>query len=149
MHPAGVVTNTPSGFVSSPVKNHMKIKQRYPQPQLTSPIELAVIISNGNPLYDTKLRFEFTREDAEAQVWLARLPRLKNYDAFPRQISENRWELQLDAEGETHPMEIHAYPPENAGQWLKRIFHYENKRHTELLILAHHDQFTITLTEHL
>ena len=127
----------------------MKIKQRYPQPQLTSPIELAVIISNGNPLYDTKLRFEFTREGAEAQVWLARLPRLKNYDAFPRQLSADRWELRLDAEGETHPMEIHAYPPENAGQWLKRIFHYENKRHTELLILAHHDQFTITLTEHL
>lgn len=127
----------------------MKNQQPHPRLQLTAPIELQVILTNGNPVYDTKLRFEFTREGDEAQVWLARLPRLKNYDAFPRQISENRWELRLDAEGETHPMEIHAYPPENAGQWLKRIFHYENKRHTELLILAHHNQFTITLTEHL
>ena len=127
----------------------MKNQQPHPRLQLTAPIELQVILTNGNPVYDTKLRFEFTREGDEAQVWLARLPRLKNYDAFPRQLSADRWELRLDAEGETHPMEIHAYPPENAGQWLKRIFHYENKRHTELLILAHHNQFTITLTEHL
>ena len=127
----------------------MKNQQPHPRLQLTAPIELQVILTNGNPVYDTKLRFEFTREGNEAQVWLARLPRLKNYDAFPRQLSADRWELRLDAEGETHPMEIHAYPPENAGQWLKRIFHYENKRHTELLILAHHNQFTITLTEHL
>ena len=127
----------------------MKNQQPHPRLQLTAPIELQVILTNGNPVYDTKLRFEFTRAGDEAQVWLARLPRLKNYDAFPRQLSADRWELRLDAEGETHPMEIHAYPPENAGQWLKRIFHYENKRHTELLILAHHNQFTITLTEHL
>jgi len=127
----------------------MKNQQPHPRLQLTAPIELRVVITNGDPVYDTKLRFEFTREGNEAQVWLARLPRLKSYDAFPRQLAENRWELRLDAEGETHPMEIHAYPPENAGQWLKRVFHYENKRHTELLILAHHNQFTITLTEHL
>ena len=127
----------------------MKNQQPHPRLQLTAPIELRVVITNGDPVYDTKLRFEFTKTEDQAQVWLARLPRLKNYDAFPRQLAENRWELRLDAEGETHPMEIHAYPPENAGQWLKRVFHYENKRHTELLILAHHNQFTITLTEHL
>ena len=127
----------------------MKNQQPHPRLQLTAPIELLVVVSNGDPVYDTKLRFEFTKKEDQAQVWLARLPRLKNYDAFPRQLAENRWELRLDAEGETHPMEIHAYPPENAGQWLKRVFHYENKRHTELLILAHHNQFTINLTEHL
>jgi len=127
----------------------MKNQQPHPRLQLTAPIELRVVITNGDPVYDTKLRFEFTKTEDQAQVWLARLPRLKNYDAFPRQLAENRWELRLDAEGETHPMEIHAYPPENAGQWLKRVFHYENKRHTELLILAHHNQFTITLHEHL
>jgi len=127
----------------------MKNQQPHPRLQLTAPIELRVVITNGDPVYDTKLRFEFTRENNEAQVWLARLPRLKNYDAFPRQLSAKTWELRLAAVGETHPMEIHAYPPENAGQWLKRVFHYENKRHTELLILAHHNQFTITLHEHL
>jgi len=127
----------------------MKNQQPHPRLQLTAPIELRVVITNGDPVYDTKLRFEFTKTEDQAQVWLARLPRLKSYDAFPRQLAENRWELRLDAEGETHPMEIHAYPPENAGQWLKRVFHYENKRHTELLILAHHNQFTITLHEHL
>jgi len=127
----------------------MKNQQPHPRLQLTAPIELRVVITNGDPVYDTKLRFEFTKTEDQAQVWLARLPRLKNYDAFPRQLAENRWELRLDAEGETQPMEIHAYPPENAGQWLKRVFHYENKRHTELLILAHHNQFTINLTEHL
>jgi len=127
----------------------MKNQPRYPQPQFVSPIELLVVVSNGDPVYDTKLRFEFTKTEDQAQVWLARLPRLKSYDAFPRQLSAKTWELRLAAEGETQPMEIHAYPPENAGQWLKRVFHYENKRHTELLILAHHNQFTITLTEHL
>ena len=127
----------------------MKNQQPHPRLQLTAPIELRVVITNGDPIHDTKLRFEFTKTEDQAQVWLARLPRLKNYDAFPRQLAENRWELRLDAEGETQPMEIHAYPPENAGQWLKRVFHYENKRHTELLILAHHNQFTINLTEHL
>jgi len=105
----------------------MKNQQPHPRLQLTAPIELRVVITNGDPVYDTKLRFEFTKTEDQAQVWLARLPRLKNYDAFPRQLAENRWELRLDAEGETHPMEIHAYPPENAGQWLKRVFHYENR----------------------
>ncbi len=127
----------------------MKNHQRHPRPQIAPPIELAVIISNGNPTNDTKLRFEFTREGAKAQVWLARLPRLKNYDAFPRQISVNRWELQLNAIGETQPIQVHAYPTRNSGQWLKDIAEWENKRHTELLILAHHNQFTVNLTGHL
>jgi len=127
----------------------MKNQPRYPQPQFVSPIELLVVVSNGDPVYDTKLRFEFTREGNEAQVWLARLPRLKNYDAFPRQLSAKTWELRLAAEGETQPMQVHAYPKRNSEQWLKDFFEWENKRHTELLILAHHNQFTINLTEHL
>jgi len=127
----------------------MKNQQRYPQPQFVSPIELLVVVSNGDPVYDTKLRFEFTREGNEAQVWLARLPRLKNYDAFPRQLSAKTWELRLAAVSETQPMQVHAYPKRNSEQWLKDFFEWENKRHTELLILAHHNQFTINLTEHL
>jgi len=127
----------------------MKNQPRYPQPQFVSPIELLVVVSNGDPVYDTKLRFEFTRENNEAQVWLARLPRLKNYDAFPRQLSAKTWELRLAAVGETQPMQVHAYPKRNSEQWLKDFFEWENKRHTELLILAHHNQFTINLTEHL
>jgi len=44
----------------------MKNQPRYPQPQFVSPIELLVVVSNGDPVYDTKLRFEFTRENNEA-----------------------------------------------------------------------------------
>lgn len=124
----------------------MKNQPRYPQSQFVSPIELLVVITNGDPVYDTKLRFEFTREGNEAQVWLARLPRLKNYDAFPRQLSAKTWELRLAAEGETHPIQLLNYKPETARLWLKDVFQRDGKPpHCELLILAHHNQFTISL----
>ena len=113
----------------------------------TSPvIELRVAISNGNPEHDTKLKFEFSPDPSGmARLWLVRLPRLKNPDAFPQQIAGDSWELRLDAVEETQPLQILNYSPASAHQWLADVLNRPRTAPAELLVLAHHNQFTITI----
>ncbi len=117
-----------------------------PNPNRSRKLTLEVRISNGNPGHDARLRFDFSFTEKRAtQVWLALLPKIKNPDAFPRQLDRNRWELALDAEADTQPLEVISYSPENAELWMEDS-NRKRPAHTELLILALRDQFNITLT---
>lgn len=116
--------------------------------QPTTGLTLRVVISNGEPAHDTRLKFEFSPKQAgDAQVWLARLPKLKNADTFAREIAPNLWELRLEAVSETIPLEVLSFSPESAKQWLVDVFNSERKHATELLILARDRHFTVTVTE--
>jgi hypothetical protein len=111
-------------------------------------ISLALTITNGNPQHDCRLRFDFkTNQNQIGQVWMARLPKIKNADAFPRQLGPNHWGLSLDAVGDTQPLEVISYTPQDAHLWLQST---ERQRppHTELLVLAHHNTFSVSLTDH-
>ena len=111
-------------------------------------MSLAVTISNGDHRQDSHLRFDFINvKGGPAQVWLARIPRLRNADAFPRQIGRHRWSLELEAINDTQPLEVVSYSPENADQWLTGAGR-PRSAHTEILILALKNQFTITVLEH-
>jgi hypothetical protein len=108
---------------------------------------LEITISNGDPRQDSRLRFDFSAsKNHPAQVWIARLPKIKNADVFPRRLDPNRWELALEATANTQPMEVLAYPPADAERWLKTSRH-RGPAHTELFILALDNQFTITLRD--
>jgi len=110
--------------------------------------ELAVSITNGDAQQDTCLRFEFSRDEAAAaRLWLVKLPPLKNYDSFPRPVKTGRWELRLEALGDTQPLEILNYTKESAQEWLWKVHLRPKPGATELLILASHRQFTVALTE--
>jgi len=110
-------------------------------------LTLGITISNGNPVNDTRLRFDFISPESRPEVWLARLPILRNADAFPHQLSPSRWELTLDAVAETQPLEVVSYCPENADQWLEAA-DWPRPPHTELLVMVCHNQFNITVLEH-
>jgi hypothetical protein len=113
---------------------------------LSKLIELRVVLTNGDPTHDTKLKFTFTPAvSGIARVWLAKLPQLKNPDAFPRQFAAGLWELRLEVVGETAPLAVVNYTQENVCQWLSDIFAEEEPITTELLILAHDEQFTISI----
>jgi hypothetical protein len=117
-----------------------------PRARTSHEIELRVIISNGNPAHDTRLKFEFAPDPAGmARVWLVRLPRLKNPDAFPVQRSAQGWDLRLDAESATQPLQILNYCPDSAHQWLSDVSGQRRTAPAELLILAHHEMFTLTI----
>ena len=110
--------------------------------------ELLVIITNGDVARDSRLRFEFNREEASAtRLWLVKLPALKNYDSFPRPLESGTWELRLEALADTQPLEILNYTRESAQEWLRKVHLRPEPGATELLILADHRQFTIALTE--
>ena len=120
-----------------------------PPPARPRKISLELTITNGNRQHDCRLRFDFLshRTNRIGQVWLARLPKIKNADAFPRRLGPNHWGLSLDAIGDTQPLEVISYTPADAHLWLQGT---ERQRppHTELLVLAHHDTFSVSLTDH-
>jgi hypothetical protein len=111
-------------------------------------MSLEVTISNGDPKHNSRLRFDYFNPNSPTpRVWLARVPRLRNADAFPRQVGRHRWVLMLDAVNETQPLEVVSYSPENADQWVNAA-NRTQPPHTEILIMASKKQFTITLLEH-
>ena len=117
-----------------------------PLGRISQVIELRVLITNGNPILDTKLKFEFSPDPlGTARVWLVRLPRLNNPDAFPEQDSAGGWKLQLEAVAETQPLQILSYTPACANQWLSDVMQRPRSAPTELLVLAHGEKFTITI----
>ena len=110
------------------------------------PIELHIVITNGDSTFDTKLKFEFNPEPTGiARVWLLKLQPLKNPDAFPQRLADGQWELRLDAVGDTHPLAVLNYTQESVSQWPTNIFEGEEPATTELLILAHDEEFTISI----
>ena len=114
--------------------------------RLSKSIELSVVLTNGDPVYDTKLKFEFSPDASGiARVWLAKLPKVKNPDAFPRQLARGHWELRLDVLEETHPLAVLNYTQESVSHWLAYIFDEKRPVTTELLILAHNEEFTISI----
>ena len=128
--------------------NKLNMHTTKPAQTRSRTISLELSISNGNPRHDTRLRFDFlTNNNHTGQVWMARLPKIKNADAFPRQLGRNQWALSLDALSDTQPMEVITYTPQDAHLWLHGI---ERRRppHTELLILAHENHFTVSITNH-
>lgn len=111
-------------------------------------MSLEITISNGDPQHNSRLRFDYLNPNSPTpRVWLARVPQLRNADAFPRQVGRDRWVLALDAVKETQPLEVLSYSPANADQWLTGA-ERPRSAHTEILILALKNQFTITLLEH-
>jgi len=111
-------------------------------------LELLVIISNNDPNQDTRLRFEFSREETAAvRLWLVKLPELTNYDSFPRPLKPGTWELRLETLADTKPLDILNYTKESAQEWLRKVHLRPESGATELLILANHQQFTVALVE--
>ena len=123
------------------------MKQQSPIKTDTTPTTLHIIISNGIPAGDTKLTFEFQRIGGPAQVWLLKLPKLNNLDAFPQLISPDTWELRLDAAGETQPLEVTNFTPKSVAKWLDHTARPSGSAPNELLILAHNGGFTSIITE--
>ena len=123
-------------------------QRQQPTPTLLDPqyLELRVVITNGNTANDAKLKFEFSRDlMGTARLWLVKLPRLKNADAFPQPLASGIWELRLNAVSATQPLQVHSYSPDSARQWLADVIDQPKPAPTELLILCHHGQFTITI----
>jgi hypothetical protein len=117
-------------------------------PQKSPNLQLLVVITNGDPSHDTRLRFEFSQAEKEAaRLWLVRLPALRNYDSFPRPLHSGAWELRLEAQTHTQPLEILNYTKQSAQEWLRKVHLQPAPGMTELLILADHRQFTIAITE--
>ena len=109
-------------------------------------LTLQVIMSNGDPTHDVKLKFEFEqRSPGHTQAWLLKLPKLANPDGFPRLVKPGTWELRLDAVSDTQPMEVLSFTPENVPQWLHKISHRSGAL-TEILIFASHGAFTVATT---
>jgi hypothetical protein len=109
-----------------------------------------VIVTNGDPAREARLKFDFLPDSlGTARLWLIKLPALKNPDAFARQLGSHSWELRLESVADTQPLEIMSYTPESAAQWLRDVFDDPHPAPAELLVLAHHNQFTITLHQSL
>lgn len=106
-----------------------------------------VLITNGNAIHDTKLKFEFApNQSGIARLWLVKLPRLKNADAFPQPVASGVWQLRLEAVSSTQPLQIHNYTPDAARQWLADIAEQPQPAPAELLILCtQSQQFTVTI----
>jgi len=114
-------------------------------PNKPAPMEMQLLISNGQPAQDARLKFEFPLEaPGTPRVWIVKLPPLKNPDVFPRQLTPEVWELRLDAVGATQPLHVRNYTAESAGEWLAEMLRPRPPAPTELLILAHHRRFTVT-----
>ena len=114
------------------------------------PLEMLVVITNGDPARDARVKFEFFPDQADtARLWLVKLPQLKNPYAFPRELAPGRWELVLEAVSETQPIHVINYTPASARLWLKDVFHKPPSAPTELLILCHAGRFTITIHQSL
>jgi hypothetical protein len=124
--------------------NHQRPTRHHPPS--ASHIELRVVISNGAPACNTRLKFEFSVEpNGFARVWLVRLPAVKNPDAFVRQVTANCWELRLEVFAETQPLTILNYTPESVAQWLADVFDDTRPPTTELLVLGNNGKFTISI----
>jgi adenine C2-methylase RlmN of 23S rRNA A2503 and tRNA A37 len=124
------------------------------EPTVTLPIHsselhsLQLVISNGDPRRDARLKFEFqSQAPGRVQLWVVGLPQLVNADAFPRQVAPNAWELRLDAVAATQPIEVSNYTRENADEFLERFCKPQGGAPVELLILAVDGKFTVTVTE--
>jgi hypothetical protein len=112
------------------------------------PLEMQVVVTNGDPAHDAKVTFQFSPEQAgSARLWLVKLPPLKNPDAFPRELAAGHWRLTLEAVAETQPLQILQYTPASARQWLKDAFYRPKPAPTELLILCLNSSFTITIQQ--
>jgi hypothetical protein len=110
-------------------------------------LELHVIIANDDRAHDTRLRFELKGEET-ARLWLVRLPALRDYDAFPRPLTPNAWELRLAAVADTRPLEITDYTRALAMAWLRRVNRARPESGaTELLILASQWKFNTVIME--
>ena len=115
-------------------------------PPAASHIELRVVITNGVPAHDSKLKFEFPQNpNGIARVWLVRLPVVKNPDAFVTPVTAHCWELRLEVFAETQPLTITNYTPESVAQWLADVFDEKRPATTELLILGNNGKFTISI----
>jgi len=130
-----------------------KIKSARSQERITTkpfPLEMQVIITNGDPAHDAKFTFQFSPDQTgAARLWLVKLPPLKNPDAFPRELATGHWRLILEAVAETQPLQILHYTPASARQWLKDAFNRPSPAPTELLILCRNSRFTITIQQSL
>jgi len=115
-----------------------------------SPLEMLVVITNGDAAQDARIKFEFFPDEADtARLWLVKLPHLTNPCVFPRELAPGRWELFLEAVSETQPIHVINYTPASARLWLKDVFHKPASAPTELLILCHAGRFTITIRQSL
>ena len=111
-----------------------------------SPLEMLVVITNGDPARDARVKFEFFPDQADtARLWLVKLPQLKNPYAFPRELAPGSWELLLEAVAETQPLQILNCTSESARRWLAEVANQPKPASTELLILARDGRFTVTL----
>jgi hypothetical protein len=117
--------------------------QREPDP-ITPAMELLLHITNGNPIHDAKFKFEFQAGDT-TRVWLVKLPRLQNPDAFAQRSDEHHWRLHLAVIGSTQPLEVQQYSQESVAQWLNNLFEGPPPGATELLILAYDRTFTVSI----
>jgi len=115
-----------------------------------SPLEMLLVITNGDAAQDARIKFEFFPDKADtARFWLVKMPQLKNPYAFPRELAPGRWELFLEGVSETQPIHVINYTPASARLWLKDVFHKPGSARTELLILCHAGRFTITIHQSL
>ena len=111
-----------------------------------SPLEMLVVITNGDAAQDARIKFEFCPDQTgTARLWLVNLPHLKNPYAFPRELAPGKWELFLEAVAETQPLQILNCTSESARRWLAEVAKQPKPAPTELLILARDGRFTVTL----
>jgi hypothetical protein len=106
---------------------------------------MEVIIGNGQAVHDTKLTFEFSSTQGPINLWVVKLPLLKNPDAFPEQVAPRRWKLFLRAVADTQPLEIRKYTPASARQWLAKNRRKYTPAPSELLIVCQQGQFTTSI----
>ena len=111
-----------------------------------SPLEMLLVITNGDAAQDARIKFEFFPDKADtARFWLVKMPQLKNPYAFPRELAPGSWELLLEAVAETQPLQILNCTSESARRWLAEVANQPKPASTELLIPARDGRFTITL----
>jgi len=111
-----------------------------------SPLEMLLVITNGDAAQDARIKFEFFPDKADtARFWLVKMPQLKNPYAFPRELAPGSWELLLEAVAETQPLQILNCTSESARRWLAEVANQPKPASTELLILARDGRFTVTL----
>jgi len=109
---------------------------------------MQLIISNGITEQDTRIHFESKPPIAGmADIWHLQLPKLVNMDAIARQVSEDEWELRLQAVKETRPFAVLHYTPETFADGLGGVAEKTRWCPTELLVIASGKKFTISLKE--
>jgi hypothetical protein len=113
-----------------------------------SALTMQITITNGTHEQDTRLDLKCEPSiDGVADLWLLKMPRLSNPDAFARPMGPNEWELRLDALNETQPHEVLHYTPDNCSEWLDGVNDEHHCSPTEVLILASNGTFTVTVIE--